>query len=130
MNSLEILKKLVTIRDHKEGVFPAGQIPRVWTKSTAFVINTNDHTKPGTHWICVYVDKKGVGCYFDSYGLPPIRPEYINRLRKNCKRYSWNTVQLQSETSNVCSHFCVMFLRCMSNGVSRKTFQKKFSADL
>lgn len=129
MNSLEILKSLAAIRFHTVGVFPADQIPRVWTKPTAFVFNIDGHKKPGSHWVCVYVNKSDIGWYFDSFGLPPIKPEFINRLRKNCKRFHWNTVQLQSETSNACGQFCIMFLFCMSAGLSMKQFLKKFYAD-
>lgn len=129
MNSLEILRNLATIRSHTVGVFPADRIPRVWMKPTVFVFNTDNHNKPGLHWVCAYVDKTGVGWYFDSYGLPPIRPEFITRLRKNCKHFRWNTMCLQSESSDVCGQFCIMFLHHMSSGLSMKKFLKKFSAD-
>ena len=129
MNSLEILKNLSQIHAHTVGVFPADQIPRVWTKPTAFVFNTDDHTRPGMHWVAVYVNSSNIGYYFDSYGMPPFVPEHINRLRKNCKHFRWNVKQLQSETSDVCGQYCIMFLQNMSNGISMRVFLDNFSAD-
>ena len=130
MDSLEVLKSLLSIPDHCVGVFPADQIPRVWTCPTAYVFNTDDHRKPGTHWVSIYVDTKRNGYYFDSYGIEPMVPDHINRLRKNCKQFRCNTVQLQSLTSNVCGQFCIMFLHYMCAGMGVKKFMENFSTNL
>ena len=111
-------------------MFPADQIPRVWTRPTAFIFNTQGCKLPGAHWVCVHVDKNGDGWYFDSYGNPPLVPDHINRLRKNCKSLRWNTKQLQSETSDVCGQFCLMFLHHMSKGKSIENFHELFSTNL
>lgn len=129
MNSLEVLRYLKTIPYHSVGVFPADQIPRVWIKPTAYVFNTDNHQKPGAHWVSVYADKSGNALFFDSYGFAPTVPEHINRLRKNCKRLRWNTAQLQSLTSDVCGQFCIMFLYYMSTGLGFDKFMQHFSTD-
>ena len=130
MNSLEILKTLSRIPSHTVGVFPADQMPRGWTKPTAFVVNTDGHTKPGMHWIGIYVDTEGNALYFDSYGLPPYVPDHIHRLRKNCKTFRWNTTLLQSATSDVCGQYCIMFLYYMSSRLGFTRFLENFSDDL
>ena len=79
------------------------------------------------HWVCIYVDKSGDGWYFDSYGLPALIPDHINRIRKNCKRLRWNTVHLQGSTSNVCGQYCIMFLHYMSSGLGVNKFLENFS---
>lgn len=94
------------------------------------VINTDPHTKPGMHWIAIYVDSSGHGLFFDSYGNPPFVPDHINRLRKNCKTFRWNSLQLQSPLSDVCGQFCIMFLQYMSNGLGFEKFISNFSDDL
>ena len=71
-----------TIRIVTVGVFPADQIPWVWTKPTAFVVNTDHHTRPVMHWVAVYVNKSCDGLYFDSLGISPVIPDHINRLQK------------------------------------------------
>ena len=130
MDSLQILQILSRSQSHTVGVFPADQIPRVWTKPTAFVVNTDDHTRPGMHWVAVYVNKSCDGLYFDSFEIPPVIPDHIKRLRKNCKSFRWNTVQLQSDTSDVCGQYCIMFLSYMCKGLGFEKFLDNFSKNL
>ena len=130
MDSLQILKILSSIQAHTVGIFPADQIPRMWTKPTAIIVNTDDHTKPGMHWVAFYVDKSSNGLYFDSFGLPPIIADHINRLRKNCKTFRWNAIQLQNDGSDVCGQYCIMFLYYTSHGLCFKKFLDNFSENL
>ena len=130
MNSQELQDHLAWIPHHSVGVFPADQIPKVWTKPTAYIFNTQGHKLPGAHWVCVHVDKFGDGWYFDSYGFPPLVPDHINRLRKDCKRLRWNVRQLQSETFDVCGQYCLMFLHYMSDGSRIEKFLENFSVNL
>ena len=130
MDSLQILKSLSKIHSHTVGVFPADQIPRVWMRPAAFIVNTDDHTKSGTHWVAIYIDKCSNALYFDSFGLPPFVPDHINRLRKNCKKIRWNNVRLQSDFSDVCGQYCIMFLRYMSEGLGYHKFIENFSENL
>ena len=130
MNSLEILGFLSKIPSHTVGVFPADKIPRLWTKPVAFVFNTQGNSLPGQHWVAVYVNRNGQGLFFDSYGLPPYVINHVRRIRKNCKQFTWNTRPLQSDTSNVCGQFCIMFLNYMSRGNKMKDFINIFTTDL
>lgn len=111
-------------------MFPADRIPWVWMKPTAFVFNTDNHTQPGMHWVAIHVDSHGFGHYLDSYGIPPFIPNHIKTLRKNCKHLRWNVKQLQSETSDVCGQYCLMFLHYMTNGLGFEAFLNNFSDDL
>lgn len=129
MNSLELLKALQHIPAQTKGVYPADRIPSRWSRPTAIVANTDDHTKPGTHWVAVYVDNNGRGIFFDSYGLPPLVNKHHNRIRRNTATYDWNTRTLQSIKSRVCGEYCVMFLDYMSRGYSLDMFLRLFSAD-
>ncbi|XP_051160512.1 uncharacterized protein F54H12.2-like [Leptopilina boulardi] len=102
-NVLEIDSTRQVIVDF--GVFPADHIPTVLMLPCAIVVNTDGHTKPGTHWIAIHIDRHGTGTYFDSYGLPPFVPQHLTCLRRNCTYYRWNPTQLQSVSSEVCVHF-------------------------
>ncbi|XP_043476691.1 uncharacterized protein LOC122507831 [Leptopilina heterotoma] len=95
MNSLQILQCLRLINNHSVGVYPADKIPHFLTRPSAIVINTDDHTKPGTHWVAIHISKDGRGTYFDSYGLPPFVPQHLDCLRRNCAFFRWNTTQYQ-----------------------------------
>lgn len=118
------------IPHHSVGVFPADRIVQKWTKPCAFVFNTDDHTKIGTHWVAIYVDKNNRGLYFDSYGLPPLIRHHLRVIRKNCRQLRWNTIQLQSPESANCGHYCVMFLHFLSLLGTMQQFQNIFSENL
>ena len=107
---------------HMLGVFPAVKIPRLWTKPVTFVFNAHGDSLPGQHWVTVYVNRYGNGLFFDSYGLPPYVINHIRRLRKNCRKLTWNTELLQTESSKVCGEFYIMFLDYMCRGLTLKDF--------
>lgn len=111
-------------------MYPADRIPHVWGKPCAFVFNTQKHNQCGAHWVAMYVDKKGVGWYFDSLGKAPHIPDYLRRIQRNCKLFRWNSVRLQSDYSNACGHYCIMFLLYMSSGVGNTQFMQNFSQNL
>lgn len=112
------------------GVFPADQIPRKWHKPSAFVLNTDPSFKPGSHWVALYVEKNGSGWYLDSYGFPCMIEEHLKSIKNNCRNFRYNTVQLQSDNSSVCGHFCILFLHFMSCGYSMDDFVRIFSSNL
>lgn len=130
MNSLQILQVLQLTDARTYGVFPADQIPRRWTKPAAIIANTDGHRQPGSHWVAMYVGSSGRATYFDSYGLPPLVPQHLLRLRGNCSFYRWNTKRLQSATSNVCGQYCIMFLHYMCRNYSLSDFNNIFTTDL
>lgn len=130
MNSLQILQSLQNIKNHTVGVYPADRIPKVWTRPTAFVINTDGYKLPGAHWVAMYVDRDGHGWFFDSYGLPPIVPQHLARLRKNCRLFRYNATQFQGPASQCCGQYCVMFLHYMSTGFGIHNFKSVFSDNL
>lgn len=128
MDSLQVLNALHHLSGAvTTGVVPADMVPKAWTKPMALVINLDDHTRPGSHWVAVYFDTSGRGHYFDSYGIPPLHPVHLDALRRNCKIYEWNKEQFQSISSNVCGQFCIMYLYHMCYGGTIKSFSKFFS---
>ena len=53
------------------GVFPSDKLPQTIDKyPCGFVANTDPSTKPGTHWISIYLSSPRKGSWFDSYGKP------------------------------------------------------------
>lgn len=81
---------------------------RAW-KHEACIVNLDNHTGPGTHWVCFRKIGDDVN-YFDSYGnLQP--PEEIKSYVKNCY-ISYNQTPYQSikRDSNTCGHLCLAFL--------------------
>lgn len=122
MNTLDIQRALQQLDVRYAGVYPADRLPKVWTRSTAIVANTDNHDRPGQHWVAFYIDQDGSGTYFDSYGIPPSDPRFFLRLRRNSVIYRWNTVRLQGQLSATCGHYCCVFLYFMLRGYSIDRF--------
>lgn len=129
MNTRELLRALRGVTARTVGVYAADRIPKVLSTPTAIIANTDDHTKPGTHWVALYIDSDRFGTYFDSYGLPPASKHHIDRLKRNCNSFCWNTRELQSLDSTCCGQYAVMFLYHMSRGKSLNAFLRLFTHD-
>ena len=56
MNTIQIQEALRLISTVNVGVFSADRIPKIWSKPSAFVLNTKNHDHPGEHWVAVYID--------------------------------------------------------------------------
>ena len=125
-----------------KGVFPCDQIP-LFEAPFALVANTDPSWKGGTHWVAFFADKttappprKGKAAnvveYFDSYGLKPSINTYFTQFLSqqlsvnNFSKIVNNTRCYQSLFSNVCAHYCLMFLVSRVSGISWKTFMLAF----
>ena len=64
----------VTSRNIK-GVYALDEIVHIKQKSfpSAYVFNLDPSYKPGVHWVAVYIDRRELLEYFDSFGRPPPR---------------------------------------------------------
>lgn len=129
MNTLEILQALHHLSVRHAGVYPADRLPRVWTRSTAIVANTDEHDRAGQHWVAFYIDKHGTGTYFDNYGLPPLDSRFLHRLRRNSTTHRWNITPLQGMLSQTCGQYCCVFLYFMCSGYNFNRFLNLFTDD-
>ena len=80
----------------------------------AYVCNYDPSDRPGTHWVAVYLTEDRRGEFFDSYGMVPMLPVFVDFLRRNTTSWTVNSRQLQGLTSTVCGQYCVFYLlhRC------------------
>jgi hypothetical protein len=125
INSDNILRQKVM------GVFSCDTLPKY---GATFIANTDPSTRPGTHWIACFVDERGRGEYFDSFGRKPDGP-FASWLNKNTTGYIFNTEVLQSYTSAVCGFYCLYYLilRCRGmslNNIVNQFTRNKYSNDL
>lgn len=128
MDSIELTEALQTLKGPKtRGVYPADRIPRVLAKPAVIIANEQDHTLPGSHWVAMYFSRNGRAVFFDSYGRPPQRKLFTNRLKINSARFEWNKKKLQSDFSSVCGQWAFIFLTYMNRGFSLREFLKMFS---
>ena len=114
------------------GVFPSDKLPQtIDNYPCGFVANTDPRTKPGLHWVSVYLSSPGKGSWFDSYGK---RPEFYGTtftdfLEKHCDEWDVNDRKLQSDWSDVCGQYCIFFLSHRARGYSMKKIVQLFGKD-
>jgi hypothetical protein len=85
-------------------------------KKIGIVFNLDPHDKPGSHWVCAFVDiPNKAAYYFDSYGYEP--PRQIIRFLKRCKEQGcdtiqWNDIRHQRKGSE-CGMYCMFVIICL-----------------
>lgn len=97
--------------------------PRKYT-----IINADDSSGPGTHWTCVYEDRKRMIVY-DPFGLPtdPRIIDYCKRFKK--QQTISITNDSQDLSSSNCGQWCIFFLFSMKHNVGLAEFLASLSSD-
>jgi hypothetical protein len=124
MNTTQI-ERLLTNQPGFQGVYSSDTLP---TTPRLLVCNTDPSTKPGEHWIAIYVGKEGCGEYFDSFGRAPNK-HFKNYMNKNCRIWTFNKKQLQSRVSAFCGYYCCIFVMFKSKGFDMTKFIRLFTND-
>ena len=125
-----ILKKDRFTKHYFRGVFARDQLPEHYVpRPSALVVNTDPSTRPGQHWVAIYISQDGSGEYFDSYGQPAKLPEIKTFLRKNVGRTCHNRRPLQGPWSAVCGQTCIFFLLQRCPGLPKTKIANLFSSD-
>ena len=120
-----ILKKDKFTSVLHNGVFASDQLPKNISYPAAFIFNTDPSYMSGMHWVAVYFDKSGKCSYFDSYGLQPFVNSIETFLAKN--DYQFNKLQIQGNDSNVCGHYCILFLTRCARGHTMERVVNEFN---
>lgn len=111
------------------GVFPRNKLPRVVCHPSGLICNTDPASRPGEHWICLFIDHNGVGEYFDSFGLPPLHRVFVKYLNKHCVSWTHNSQTLQDMNAETCGLYCLYYLKMRCRGVTRERLLRIFSHD-
>ena len=90
----------------------------------AYVINFDEYSDIGTHWIALYALNNNV-TYFDSFGVEHI-PKEIKKFIEN-KNIKANIFRIQAYDSIICGYFCIGFIDCTLKGKSLTNFTNLFS---
>ena len=112
-----------------KGVYARDQIKRV-SYPSAYIINNDPSTRPGRYWIAVFIDRREIGQYFDSYGLPPKVLGFTEFMNRNSKKWIWNRKTLQGLYSAVCGQYCIYFVLFRCRGVSLRSIPSHFLSNL
>ena len=105
------------------GVYSRDNLPDK-IKDGAYVINLDEYSDIGTHWIALYVNNKTV-TYFDSFGVDNILKE-IRKFMNN-KNIISNIFRIQAYDSLMCGYFCIRFINFMFKGNILTDFTNLFS---
>ena len=106
------------------GVYSRDNLPKI--KDGAYVVNLDEHSDVGTHWVALYVSKaspKDVNnnnvTYFDFFGVEHISKE-IKTFFKNKNRET-NIFRI------MCGYFCIGFIYFMLAGKKSTDYTNLFS---
>ena len=106
------------------GVYSSNNLQKKAIKKGAHVINLDEYTSIGTHWIALFVKPKYT-VYFDSFGL-----EHISKQIKifiGNKDIKANTFRLQAYDSIMCRYYCIEFINYMFKGKTLLEYTNLFS---
>jgi hypothetical protein len=111
------IERLLRNQPNFQGVFSSDTLP---TNPRLLVCNTDPASKPGEHWIAIYVDKNGRGEYFDSFGRPPNK-HFERYMNSRCSVWTFNKKRLQSVISGFCGYYCCLYvvLRCRGHDMTK-----------
>ena len=92
-------------------------------KDGAYLINLDEYSDVGTHWVVLYVKNNEV-IYFNNFGVEHV-PKEIKRFigHKNIKT---NIFKIQADNSIMCEYFCIGFIDFISAGRSLIDFTSLF----
>ena len=93
-------------------------------KDGAYVINLDEYSDIGTHWIALYILNNDV-TYFDSFGVENV-PKEIKGFIGN-KNIKTNIFRIQAYDSIMCGYFCIGFIDFMLAGKTLTDFTNLFS---
>ena len=110
---------------------PCDRLPRTLPDEgpSAFIVNTDPHDEPGTHWIALWT--RGNVCeILDSYALPLktyVTAEPLQEwLDRHFKYLVSNGMSLQSLFSQSCGGYTLMYLIDRAEGRSMDYFLDRF----
>jgi hypothetical protein len=110
------------------GAFPSDLLPHSITVPSTIIVNTDNNTQPGTHWLAIRLEpRSSTAFYFDYYGLAPDIPDHQSFLRRNYTVLNYNTVQLQGPLTTVCGKYCCPFALYMDRGYTSRQFVGLFT---
>ena len=105
------------------GVYSRDNLPNK-IKDGAYVINLDEYSDIGTHWIALYVKNNDI-TYFDSFLVEHIPKEIIKFIGR--KNIIANIFRIQAYDLIMCGYFCIGFIDFMFKGKALTEFTNLFS---
>ena len=105
------------------GVYSRDNLPNK-IKDGAYVINLDEYSDIGTHWVALYVKNNDI-TYFDSFRVEHIPKEIIKFIGR--KNVIANISRIQAYDSIMHGYFCIGFINFMLKGRSLTEYTNLFS---
>ena len=105
------------------GVYCRDNLPKI--KDGAYVVNLDEYSDIGTHWVALYVHNTDV-TYFDSFGVEHI-PKEIQAFIDRSLSITTNIFRIQAYNLMMCRYFCIGFIDFMLAGKTLTKFTNLFS---
>ena len=121
LTNFEIQKYLYN-QTRVSGVYSRYNLPKI--KHGAYVINLDEYSDIGTHWIALYILNSDI-TNFDSFGKEHI-PKEIKAFISN-KNIKINIFRKQAYDSIMYGYFCIGFIDFMLVGKTLSDFTNLFS---
>ena len=106
------------------GVYSRDNLQKI--KDGTYIINLNEYSDIGTHWVALYVQNNDV-TYFDSFGVEHNSKE-IRTFISN-KNIKTNIFRIQVYYSIMCGYFYIGFIDFMLAGKTLNDFKNPFSTN-
>ena len=121
LTNFEILKYYQN-ESRFNGVYSRDNLQKI--KDGAYIINLDEYSDIGTHWVALYVQNNDV-TYFDSFGVEHISKEIKTFItNKNIKT---NIFRIQAYDSIMCRYFCIGLTDFMLPGKTLTELTNLFS---
>jgi hypothetical protein len=105
-----------------KGCYPLNEIPPISSITnfpSSIVVNFDPSTRPGTHWVAVYMINRTTAYYFDSLALEI--PSEIKAFLNSFPIVLKNELSYQNPKNTTCALYSIFFILYMSN---RHTFDQ------
>jgi len=111
------------------GVYASDQIKFVKHESFAIIVNSSKSINPGVHWTAFYKAQNSDLEFWDSFGLPInyYGLDFIDFVKTHGQILVSSTIQVQSNFSDVCGHYCVYWLLARISGLNFENILDTFS---
>ena len=111
------------------GVYPIDLIPNDLPRPSIIVVNQDNSTGMGTHWIVLHYKEDNMTEHFDSVGKKPMKYIYNLLISKNMS-YMYNNKRVQNYGTNTCALFCLFYSFFSCRKVSFQHIMTMFSDNL
>ena len=113
------------------GIYSRDGLPKK-IKQECGIINLDDMSGPGTHWVC-YRNLSSVVEYFDPFGLimPNEAKKYFNTASPSGKRTVYSIDEIQNRNTVLCGCWCLYYLyeRQRGNSILDAIHNPHFDSD-